>query len=195
MRAPKTFAYIQFFRCIPADILYFISRNRNIINCDLARVLDEIPYDKVGIGALNYSLLFIKNFRNVYYFRTENSKILRIISRMLLPQLDALEIHGKIDAGLRIYHNYGVIHPYSAGKNFTVHHGVTIGKGRTSDIGKAIVDPIFGDDVEVMSNAIVYGGITIGNNVTIGAGSLVNKNVPDNCVVVGTPMRIISKNR
>lgn len=35
---------------------------------------------------------------------------------------------------------------------------------------------------------------TIGNNVTIGAGSVVVKDVPDNAVVVGNPARIIKYN-
>lgn len=34
-------------------------------------------------------------------------------------------------------------------------------------------------------------GVHIGNNVIIGANSLVNKDVPDNCVVAGNPARVI----
>ena len=34
-------------------------------------------------------------------------------------------------------------------------------------------------------------GVHVGNNVIIGANSLVNKNVPDNCVVAGNPARVI----
>ena len=45
-----------------------------------------------------------------------------------------------------------------------------------------------------MANALVFGGIRIGNNVTVGAGSVVTKDVPDNCVVVGNPARIIQIN-
>ena len=37
----------------------------------------------------------------------------------------------------------------------------------------------------------IIGDITIGNNVTIGAGAVVVKDVPDNAVVVGNPARII----
>lgn len=33
--------------------------------------------------------------------------------------------------------------------------------------------------------------IKIGNNVTIGAGAVVTKNIPDNVVVVGVPAKII----
>ena len=53
--------------------------------------------------------------------------------------------------------------------------------------------PSFGDNVSVYANAVVVGNITIGNNVSIGAGAVVTKPVPDNCTVVGNPMRIIKK--
>ena len=41
------------------------------------------------------------------------------------------------------------------------------------------------------ANVTIIGDITIGNNVTIGAGSVVVKDVPDNSVVVGNPARVI----
>lgn len=47
--------------------------------------------------------------------------------------------------------------------------------------------------MSVYANAVVVGNITIGNNVSIGAGAVVTKPVPDNCTVVGNPMRIIKK--
>lgn len=34
-------------------------------------------------------------------------------------------------------------------------------------------------------------GVTIGNNVIIGAGSVVSKNIPDNMIAVGNPCRVI----
>jgi len=39
----------------------------------------------------------------------------------------------------------------------------------------------------VFANATLCGNIRIGRNVTIAAGSFVNFNVPDNCVVIGNP--------
>lgn len=37
----------------------------------------------------------------------------------------------------------------------------------------------------------VLPGITIGNNVTIGAGSVVTRDIPDNTLAVGNPCRVI----
>lgn len=51
--------------------------------------------------------------------------------------------------------------------------------------------PVIGDNVHISHGAIVFGGITIGNNVTIGANAVVNKPVPDNAIVAGIPARIL----
>ena len=41
------------------------------------------------------------------------------------------------------------------------------------------------------ANAIIMCGITIGDEVIVGAGSIVTKNVPSNCIVAGNPAKII----
>lgn len=64
---------------------------------------------------------------------------------------------------------------------------VTLGKGRGGV-------PIIGDDVKIFTGASVFGNIRIGNHVRISAGTVVDKDVPDNCVVAGNPARIIKRN-
>ena len=51
--------------------------------------------------------------------------------------------------------------------------------------------PAIGDNVTFGANSIVVGGCRVGNNVIIGAGAVVTKDVPDNCVVAGVPAKII----
>lgn len=41
------------------------------------------------------------------------------------------------------------------------------------------------------ANAIIMPGITIGNEVIVGSGAIVTKDVPSNCIVAGNPARII----
>lgn len=48
-----------------------------------------------------------------------------------------------------------------------------------------------GDDVWIGGNTVVLPGVTIGSNVVIGAGSVVTKDIPDNCVAYGNPCRVI----
>ena len=48
-----------------------------------------------------------------------------------------------------------------------------------------------GDSVWFGAGVQVLPGVTIGSNVVIGAGSIVNKDIPDNCVAAGNPCRVI----
>ena len=50
-----------------------------------------------------------------------------------------------------------------------------------------------GSNVFVGFNAIILPGVTIGDNVVINAGSVVNKDIPDNCIVGGNPAKIITR--
>ena len=54
--------------------------------------------------------------------------------------------------------------------------------------------PVIGDNVQIASGSKILGPVRIGNNVYIGANSVVTKDVPDNCVVAGVPAKIIAKN-
>lgn len=48
-----------------------------------------------------------------------------------------------------------------------------------------------GNNVWIGGNVVVLPGIRIGDNVVIGAGSIVTKDIPSNVVAVGNPCRII----
>lgn len=48
-----------------------------------------------------------------------------------------------------------------------------------------------GDNVFVGSNTTILYNVKIGSNVIIGAGSLINKDVPDNVIMGGVPARVI----
>ena len=49
---------------------------------------------------------------------------------------------------------------------------------------------VIGDNVWIGDKATILGGVHIGNNVIIAANAVVNKDIPDNCVVAGVPARI-----
>ena len=69
----------------------------------------------------------------------------------------------------------------------TICQQVTIGGGNSRFPGV----PVIGNNVYIAKGSIVMGGITIGNNVTIGANAVVTKPVPDNAIVAGVPAKIL----
>ncbi|MBC5742531.1 serine O-acetyltransferase [Lachnospiraceae bacterium MD308] len=103
-----------------------------------------------------------------------------------------IEIHpgAKIGKGLFIDHGSGVIIGETAelGDNVTLYQGVTLG-GTGKEQGKR--HPTLKDNVMVSAGAKVLGSFTIGENSKIGAGSVVLKEVPPNCTVVGVPGHIV----
>ena len=52
-----------------------------------------------------------------------------------------------------------------------------------------------GNNVWLGNNVVVMEGVKIGNGVVIGANSVVTRDIPDYCVAVGSPARVIRDNR
>lgn len=87
------------------------------------------------------------------------------------------------------YGGIGVVIHQNAkiGSNCIVAQQVTIGGGNNRYPGV----PVIGNNVDISKGSIIMGGITVGNNVTVGANAVVNKPVPDNAIVAGVPARIL----
>ena len=74
------------------------------------------------------------------------------------------------------------------GENCTMLPMVLFGKKRP-DIKDA--DIYVGNNCYISTGVVILGPVKIGDNVTIGAGAVVNKDIPDNAVVGGVPAKII----
>lgn len=78
------------------------------------------------------------------------------------------------------------------GNNCTIFHQVTIGSNTLSDTSHPGA-PIIGDNVYIGAGAKLVGGVSVGNNVRIGANCIVFRDIPDNSTVVSQAPRIIKK--
>ena len=71
-----------------------------------------------------------------------------------------------------------------------IRQNVTIGGKNRGDGFKCHT---IGDNCMIGAGAVILGGIKIGNNVQVGANSVVVKDVPDNVTVVGIPSKPLNK--
>ncbi|MBK9547433.1 MAG: serine O-acetyltransferase [Dehalococcoidia bacterium] len=104
-----------------------------------------------------------------------------------------IEIHPGATIGSRFFidHGMGVVIGETAeiGDDVMLYQGVTLGGTSTRRIKR---HPTLRDRVTVGAGAKVIGGIEIGENARIGAGSVVVTNVPANATVVGVPGHIVA---
>ncbi len=126
------------------------------------------------------------------------------------------EIKGSLVVTAPFYCDYG--HNISVGVNFYTNHNCTILDGAKVTFGDnvfiapncvistaghaidseqranglEIARPIkIGNNVWLGANVSVLPGVTIGDNTIIGAGSVVNRDIPSNVIAVGNPCRVI----
>lgn len=76
------------------------------------------------------------------------------------------------------------------GKDCIIFQNVVIGAGKYNEERKTKC-PILGNNVVIYANAVLAGGIKVGDNAVIGAGSVVMHDVPENAVVVGNPAKFL----
>ncbi len=146
----------------------------------------------------NMEVFLYPSFKAILRYRLAHKLYLRkhyFLARWISQRAarkTGIEIHpgATIGKGLFIDHGSGVIIGETAelGDNITLYQGVTLG-GTGKEQGKR--HPTLRDNVMVSAGAKVLGSFTIGENSKIGAGSVVLKEVPPNCTVVGVPGRVV----
>lgn len=110
--------------------------------------------------------------------------------------LTGIEIHpgAVLGKGIFIDHGMGVVIGETAivGDYALIYQGATLG-GTGKETGKR--HPTLGCHVVVGAGAKVLGNIQIGDCVRIGAGSIVLRDVPSDCTVVGVPGRNLCRTK
>ena len=130
-----------------------------------------------------------------WFFRHKMKFIARAISQHAVKKTN-IEIHPGATIGKRFFidHGTGVVIGETAqiGDDVTIYQGVTLG-GTGKDVGKR--HPTIGNRVIVASGAKVLGPFKVGDDSKIGAGSVVLKEVPPGCTVVGIPGTIVRRSK
>lgn len=160
---------------------------------DIRTVLSKDPAARNSWEVLTYpGLQALWAHRIAHRFWLWNVKtparILSHISRLFT----GVEIHPGATIGRRFFidHGMGTVIGETAviGDDVLLYHQVTLGG---TSLEKTKRHPTLGNGVLVGMGAKILGPITVGNYCKIGANAVVNKDIPDNCTVVGIPGRIV----
>lgn len=167
-------------RMLPHILLYL--RFRKTIDADL----ELYGEGKGGILTFIKVCTRQKVFRNLFYYRMGEYR--SVFIKWLMPEDKSLHITcPSIGEGCHLEHSYSTyLNADSIGRNFYSLHLVTLGNGKDGR-------PTIGDNVSIYTGSMVFGKVRIGNNVRIGAATVIYKDVPDNCTVVGNPAVIVRK--
>jgi len=149
----------------------------------------RILMTKPGVQAI----IFYRFYRSLYKIRL--IFIAEYLSRVNLFFNGAeIDPGADIGPGCRIWHSSGVVigRGVKIGANVSIFSNVTLG-----GIGHSIFHhgkkgyPEIRDNAILYTNVAVLGPVTIGENTTIGANSLVLESIPANCLAAGSPAKII----
>lgn len=164
------------------------------IKQDLLAVFDRDPAatSKLEVVLTYAGFHALLAYRVSHWLNTQGVPFIPRAISQLARWLTGIEIHpaAKIGKSFFIDHGMGVVIGETAeiGDYVTLFQGVTLG-GTGKEHGKR--HPTLGNHVVVGAGAKILGGIKVGDNVKIGANSVVLKSVPPNSTVTGVPARII----
>ena len=74
------------------------------------------------------------------------------------------------------------------------HGGLSWEESKVSPVFRKLTSKgeiVIGDNVWIGDKSTILGGVTIGDNVIVAANTVVTKNVPSNCIVAGSPARVV----
>ena len=166
----------------------------NVIRQDLQAVFDRDPAatSKLEVILTYAGFHALMAYRLAHWLKSYGIPLVPRAISQVARWLTGIEIHpsARIGIGFFIDHGMGVVIGESAeiGDYVTLFQGVTLG-GTGKERGKR--HPTLGNHVVVGAGAKILGGITIGDNVKIGANSVVLKSVSANSTVIGVPARVI----
>ena len=156
---------------------FFHKRGKNSRICFRAR-LDVFPYHHFDIGS---------NTTIEDYTVINNGAGDVIIGDNTIVGIGSVII-GPVKMGNGSYTGQ---HVFMAGFNHGFKDGTKGSRIQPVDIrGKGVV---LEEEVFIGSNSVITSGVTIGKGTQVGAGSVVSRDLPPNCIAVGNPAKVIRR--
>jgi len=141
-------------------------------------------------GRIILLLFRIANFSKrsrIYYYLCF---MYRIFYKLFVEWFLTIEIpwNTHIGKNLRLFHGQALVlnKKVIIGENCILRHSTTIGNKQLQD-GRHSGSPVIGNNVDIGSNVCIIGEIYIMDNVQVGCGAVVTKNISGDSVVVGNP--------
>lgn len=172
---------MTFFKNINEDIKVVLARD------PAARTKLEVLLCYPGVWALIFH-------RIAHWLYNRKIKLIARLISQTARFLTGIEIHPGATIGRRCFIDHGMAvvigETTEIGDDVTIYQAVTLG-GTGKETGKR--HPTIGNNVVISSGAKVLGPFRVGNHSKIGAGSVVLKEVPENCTVVGIPGKVVKR--
>jgi acetyltransferase-like isoleucine patch superfamily enzyme len=141
------------------------------------------------------------NFKYVYFFFYQRILLFNFFIPWPVHYTSYIVAHKKIKFGKCCSPGSGPFQYIQAANGIELGDNVQLAPGvqlissdhDTSDYFKSLsARPIkIGSNSWIGANAVILAGVELGENVTIGAGSIVTRDIPSNSVAVGNPCRVI----
>ena len=131
-----------------------------------------------------------KRFKNWKQPKIEEKK-LHPKYYFLIQHKDKLELGENTDIGAFTYIN--AKHRVTIEKHVQIGSHCSIYTVSTIDEKKGKI--VIKENARIGSHSIIMPGVTIGKNAIVGAHSFVNKNIPDNAIAYGVPIKIMRKKK
>jgi len=160
-------------------------------------LLQDWEANKEGNSKTHFILLMFRSAQLLGRLPAPFSSFFRNFYTLIVEWILGVELpwDTKVGPNLRLIHGVGLVvnHETIIGSNCTLRHSTTIGNKKLPD-SSYTDSPKIGNYVDIGSNVVIIGSITVGDHAVIGAGSVVVKDVPEGAVVVGNPARVIRVN-
>lgn len=175
------------------SILYFVKYKYN-----------SLVFGSFGFGSIVHRQMIIQNRR--FIFLGKRVKIFPNGRIQLVDRYEKKQFSPKLEIGddSQIHQNCHITcaDNIKIGKNVVLvsnvtitdiihpHEDINIPINKTDILTKSTS---IGDQTYIYNNSVILPGVSIGRHCVIGANSVVNKNIPDFCIAVGNPAKIIKK--